>query len=148
MSPPALPLDATPLDTARRVLRQSAALIDVADQLGDGFWRQSISSRNVLAGWASPASASRMTWPAKLPEVSIQLHTRYLLDPTKAIHGDLGMVIPTMSYWRCRTPGKPRKCCPLARAAAQSRLGSDRTDGTRLQHARPICRRGHRLRHH
>lgn len=96
MVPPTLPLDPSPLDTARRVLRaQAAALAAVADRLDDGFAAASdcllaCTGRVGLTGVGKSFDVA-----AKIAGSFNSTGTRsYLLDCTKAIHGDLGMVHP------------------------------------------------------
>jgi arabinose-5-phosphate isomerase len=96
MDSPTLPFDATPLDTARRVLRaQAAALCDVADRLDDGFRLAAdlvfgCQGRVCLTGVGKSLDVA-----GKIAGSLNSTGTRsYLLDPTKAIHGDLGMIHP------------------------------------------------------
>jgi arabinose-5-phosphate isomerase len=94
--PPIVPFDATPLDAARRVLRaEAAALCDVADRLGDGFRSAAelllrCTGRVCLTGVGKSYDIA-----AKVGSTLNSTGTRsYLLDPTKALHGDLGMIHP------------------------------------------------------
>jgi arabinose-5-phosphate isomerase len=96
MAPPTLSIDAGPLDAARRVLRaEAAALREVADRLDGGFTHAveliaACAGRVALTGVGKSFDVA-----AKIAGTFNSTGTRaYLLDPTKALHGDLGMVHP------------------------------------------------------
>lgn len=95
-APPTLMLDAGPLDVARRVLRaQSAALGEVAERLNDTF----SDAVSLLAGCTGRVA---LTGVGKSADVAGKITgtfnstgaRAYFLDPTKALHGDLGTVHP------------------------------------------------------
>ncbi|MFL5329435.1 MAG: SIS domain-containing protein [Gemmataceae bacterium] len=91
---PTIRLDATPLDAARRVLRaESAALQLVADRLDDGF-TQAVELLNNCTGRVGLTGIGKSADVAtKIAGTFNSTGTRaYLLDATKALHGDLGMV--------------------------------------------------------
>src|SRR5215213_8144421 len=84
------------LDLARRILRaEAAALSDVADRLDSGFVRAvdllaACNGRVAVTGVGKSADVA-----AKIVGTLNSTGTRaYLLDATKAMHGDLGMVHP------------------------------------------------------
>ena len=92
--PPAA--DGRSLDYARQVLRaEAAALAEVADRLDDGFVRvvnllAACRGRVAVTGVGKSADVG-----AKIAGTLNSTGTRaYLLDPTRALHGDLGMVHP------------------------------------------------------
>src|SRR3954447_10325317 len=91
--PPAGPRS---LDLARQILRAEAtALNDVAERLDDGFVRAvdllaACGGRVAVTGVGKSADVA-----AKIVGTLNSTGTRaYLLDATKAVHGDLGMVHP------------------------------------------------------
>src|SRR3954447_2328132 len=91
--PPAGPRS---LDLARQILRAEAtALNDVAERLDDGFVRAvdllaACGGRVAVTGVGKSADVA-----AKIVGTLNSTGTRaYLLDATKAMHGDLGMVHP------------------------------------------------------
>ena len=93
-SPPTIRLNQSPLEAARRVLHaQSGALSTVAGRLDDGFVQAvetiaTCSGRVALTGVGKSADVA-----AKIAGTFNSTGTRaYLLDATKALHGDLGMV--------------------------------------------------------
>lgn len=94
--PPTVPFDATPLDTARRVLRAEAgALSDVADRLDDGFCRAAELLLRCTGRVGLTGVGKSFDITTKISGTLNSTGTRsYLLDPTKALHGDLGMVHP------------------------------------------------------
>src|SRR5215218_1612806 len=94
---PAGPDEATQLDRARELLRhESAALLETADQLDESFTR---AARHL---WACCQADGRVgvSGVGKSADIAQKLvgtfnstGTRaYLLDATRALHGDLGMV--------------------------------------------------------
>jgi arabinose-5-phosphate isomerase len=93
LHPPAAP---RPLDHARHILRaEAAALHEVADRLDDSFVRAvdllaACPGRVAVTGVGKSADVA-----AKIVGTFNSTGTRaYLLDATKAVHGDLGMVHP------------------------------------------------------
>jgi arabinose-5-phosphate isomerase len=96
MSLQAYPAAPRSLDFARQILRAEAtALQDVADRLDDGFVRAAdllaiCRGRVAVTGVGKSADVG-----AKIVGTLNSTGTRaYLLDATKAMHGDLGMVHP------------------------------------------------------
>jgi arabinose-5-phosphate isomerase len=92
--PPAA--DGPALDYARQVLRaEAAALAEVADRLDDGFVRV-VNLLAVCRGRVAVTGVGKSAdVGAKLAGTLNSTGTRaYLLDPTRALHGDLGMVHP------------------------------------------------------
>jgi arabinose-5-phosphate isomerase len=96
MSLHAYPPPTPALDFARQVLRaEAAALNDVADRLGDSFVRAvdliaACRGRVAVTGVGKSADVA-----AKIVGTLNSTGTRaYLLDATRAMHGDLGMVHP------------------------------------------------------
>jgi arabinose-5-phosphate isomerase len=92
--PPAV--DGHALDFARQILHaEAAALAEVADRLDDGFVRAidqlaTCRGRVAVTGVGKSADIG-----AKIVGTFNSTGTRaYLLDPTRALHGDLGMVHP------------------------------------------------------
>lgn len=89
--------DITPLDRARQVLRDEAeALLEVADRLGESFnlaaeilWRCCQADGRVgVTGVGKSADVAQ-----KIVGTLNSTGTRaYLLDATRALHGDLGMI--------------------------------------------------------
>lgn len=88
--------DAERLDHARQVLRTEAAALEmVADQLGDAFLQavdliHRCPGRIVITGTGKSADVGQ-----KIAGTLNSMGTRaYVLDATRAMHGDLGMVHP------------------------------------------------------
>lgn len=94
--PPIVPFDSTPLDAARRVLRtEAAALREVAERLDSGF-TDAVNMLLRCAGRVGLTGVGKsFDVAAKVGSTLNSIGVRsYLLDPTKAIHGDLGMIHP------------------------------------------------------
>jgi arabinose-5-phosphate isomerase len=90
------PSDSDRLDEARRILRAEAeALAGVADRLGDSFARaadliERCAGRVAVTGIGKSADVGQ-----KIAGTLNSTGTRaYVLDATRALHGDLGMVHP------------------------------------------------------
>jgi arabinose-5-phosphate isomerase len=94
--PPTLSIDAGPLDTARRVLcAQAAALRDVAGRLDEGFCRAAEFLANGTGRVALTGVGKSFDVAAKIAGTLNSTGTRaFLLDPTRALHGDLGSIHP------------------------------------------------------
>lgn len=94
--PPIVPFDATPLDVARRVLRaEAAALREVADRLDDGFRAAAQLLLDCTGRVGLSGVGKSLDIAGKIAGTFNSTGTRtYLLDPTKALHGDLGMIHP------------------------------------------------------
>jgi arabinose-5-phosphate isomerase len=94
--PAAVPPDVDRLETARRTLRAEAAALElVADRLGESFLQAvdliyRCPGRIVLTGTGKSADVGQ-----KIAGTFNSTGTRsYVLDATRAVHGDLGMVHP------------------------------------------------------
>ncbi len=94
--PPTVPFDATPLAVARRVLRaEAAALREVADRLDDSFRVAAELLLRCTGRVGLSGVGKSLDVAGKIASTFNSTGTRtYLLDPTKALHGDLGMVHP------------------------------------------------------
>lgn len=94
--PPTLSIDAGPLDTARRVLcAQAAALREVAGRLDDGFRHATELLAKCTGRVALTGVGKSFDVAAKIAGTFNSTGTRaFLLDPTRALHGDLGSIHP------------------------------------------------------
>lgn len=94
MDSPTVPLSTSPIDTARRVLHaQSAALRAVADRIDESFTAAAELLANCQGRVCLTGVGKSLDVAGKIAGSFCSTGTRsYVLDPTKALHGDLGML--------------------------------------------------------